>query len=184
MTSPAARLRSLVARLPELGEDGAWMAARLKNYFDADDESARLDEALGLIPGPGQEHWRSVERRAERDAAIRALARETDGNAVQIREMILRYSGSAWSRDRALSACPARYEGTQRQHLFKAFKVADGDVPISAKQLRRILREGRERGAVRVPATARFSPADDRESQRVESHGPNKQRIHRGLARF
>lgn len=137
--SPADRLRRVAPLIEAMGPDGFWLARMIETYLDSAADGARLDELLDLVAAPGGESWWRIARRAERDAALRALARQTGGNACQVAAMIGRYEGSAWPRDRALTAAPARYAGTPRQHLFEAFRATDGQVPTSPKQLRRIL---------------------------------------------
>jgi hypothetical protein len=65
-------LHQLVGRLPELGEAGALLAAALEHYLQPHG-GGTLDDALGLTPAQGAEHWRTVARRKLRDQAILAL---------------------------------------------------------------------------------------------------------------
>src|SRR4051812_30295756 len=67
------QLHELAGRLPELGEGGALLDAALKCYLQPHGRGT-LDDALGLTPASGAEHWRTVARRQLRDQAILALA--------------------------------------------------------------------------------------------------------------
>ena len=61
-------------RAPDPG-DGAWMAARLREYFDGAERGLlTIDLALGLAPGPGGVTWFEAARRDQRDTLLRDMA--------------------------------------------------------------------------------------------------------------
>jgi hypothetical protein len=140
-----ARLRRLAARLPALGEDGAWLAGVLRQYLDPFGGGS-LDGAAGLAPAAGAEHWRTAARRALRDEAIRALAGYFPGLsradcAEQIWKLLDRYRASRWHVDRAGSTMPDAYLGTSRAQLHAALTAGDGRVP-GASRIRQLLTTG------------------------------------------
>jgi hypothetical protein len=146
ISSPAAdavaRLRRLVPRLVELGGDGEWLAERLQAYLDPF-ASLSADEAMGLVPAAGAEHWRTVARRAMRNQAIRALAGyfpglNRSGTAEEIATMLTRYAATRWRVDRARPTMPDDYRGTARAYVWATLAAAGGRVP-SARLIRQIL---------------------------------------------
>jgi len=139
------RLRALAARLVagELGDDGRWLGLALRLYAETAG-AVTIEGALALKPGPGEEHWSTIERRARRDEAIRALAKEhfqrpsMPATAQDVARAIRNYSMRCWPRDRDLSRVPASYLGKPEEHLFAAFR-AGPRVPESTKQIHAIL---------------------------------------------
>jgi hypothetical protein len=137
-------LRAIAARCEsgELGEDGLWLAQRLRNYFGLASRGASLDLCLDLAPPPGGEPWWRTEARARRDTALRQLAEECSPDlsiseqAAQIAEWSLRYSATAWRFDQHRDAPPDSYRGTPRWWLWHALK--DGKVP-GPEMVRKIL---------------------------------------------
>jgi len=162
------RLRALAARLVagELGDDGRWLGLALRLYAETAG-AVTIEGALGLRPGPGQESWATIERRARRDEAIRALAREhfarpsLAATACDVAAAIRDYARRCWSRDRGLDRVPASYLGKPEEHLFAAFKVGLR-VPESAKQIHSIL-IGEDEAATEMKGGIFISetPADD-----------------------
>ena len=55
------RLRRLRSRLPELGDDGAWLAEGLGRYLDPH-SGVSLEDAIGTSRRAGDDHWRSTAR--------------------------------------------------------------------------------------------------------------------------
>ena len=98
--------------------------------------------------------WFEAEQRAERahelfdsgrwEDALRELVerfhgtRSVSGQAQEVRRRALRYAASAWRFDRDRDAMPPRYDGTQKEYLWRAFK-AGAAMPLSERQLRSIL---------------------------------------------
>ncbi|MGC1861902.1 MAG: hypothetical protein WA733_12460 [Methylocystis sp.] len=138
--APIGRLRRLALSAPVLGDDGRWLADRLRTYLDARG-GLSLDEALGVAVLPGGEHWAAAEARQRRDAAIRDLARiMPDASARAVGAALLRYGASRWRHDQALATMPDAYRGTERAAMFAAYHSGGGKVPTSERQLRAILR--------------------------------------------
>jgi hypothetical protein len=136
------RLRLVAARLAELGADGAWLAGVLQAYLDPFG-TCTLDEAAGVLPAPGAEHWRTVARRALRDDAVRQLAALFPGLrrtpvADKIWKMLIGYATTRWRVDGQRSTMPEGYRGTPRAHLRSALVAGDGRVP-GESTIRRLL---------------------------------------------
>lgn len=115
-----ARLRAHVAYLAELpdggGETGGWLCGVVAEYEVGARLGVRLDELVGLLPGPGRESWHRIEDRAQRDAWLRDLAQEmfVDGPSLrrqpmakEIARQLLRYETSAWRHDQQFLAPPS-----------------------------------------------------------------------------
>ena len=91
---------------------------------------------------------RPAERgRARRDLALRQLALEQYPGldlrlvADEVATDVRRYAAAGWLLDRAYAVLrPECARDPVRAHLFEAFQAADGKVPISPKQLARILK--------------------------------------------
>lgn len=119
------------------------VADGLDRYFDVNAEIS-LDAALGLLPAPGAEHWRTAARRTLRDAELRALADRfmpgiaASARAAGVAAMISRYE-IRWRRsDSRLAAMPPTYAGRPDEYLFRAFRAFGGRMP-SERSLRRML---------------------------------------------
>jgi hypothetical protein len=126
--------------------DLAAVADGLDAFLDIHSDLS-LDQVLGLLPAPGEEHWRTVARREARDAEYCALADlylrdiKTAPRARKIIAMGGRYA-IRWQRvDQHLDQMPASYRGTPDEHLFRAFAAGAGKMP-SARSLRRTLSRG------------------------------------------
>jgi hypothetical protein len=123
--------------------DLAAVADGLDRYLDIHSNET-LDQALGLLPAPGAEHWRTVARRQVRDAEfcmLAALYLPDTKTAPRVRKIVALGSKFAirWQRvDQHLAAMPASYRGTPDEHLFRAFVAGGGKMP-SARSLRRML---------------------------------------------
>lgn len=136
----AARLRRVAAALAcgshPPADDAQWLAGRLDAYLAAESELG-LDCLLGLIPPPGGLSWRSAGRLAERDAAIRELARKIAGRpnaqAHELRSRLDRYAASSWSRDRVSKTPTATNE-----LLYRIFTL-DPNPPRGIRQLTTII---------------------------------------------
>jgi len=103
-----------------------------------------VDEALGLrFPRGGVPWWREEATRA-RDAALRELAARyladlsVTAQARRIRQLSLRFAACGWRTDEAKKAMPARYRGTPKEWLWRAF-ASGAPMPIRERQLRNIL---------------------------------------------
>jgi hypothetical protein len=136
------RLRRLVGKFAELGEDGAWLAGVLQAYLDPFG-NVSLDEAAGLLPVAGTEHWRTTARRALRDDAIRGLTAFFPGSrrsrcAEKIWKMLIGYATTRWRVDRERPTMPEDYRGTPRALLYQAMVAGDGKV-IGESRIRRLL---------------------------------------------
>jgi hypothetical protein len=135
------RLRRLAGG--ELREDDVeWAAGVLNRYLDPY-AGCTLDEAAGLLPMPGAEHWRTVAKRAARDDAIRGLAGYFPGlnrtrAAEKVWKMLIGYATTRWRVDRERPTMPEHYARTPRAHLYRAMVAGDGKV-LGESRIRRIL---------------------------------------------
>jgi hypothetical protein len=115
VTEPMVRLRRIVAAAergePVLPVDAAWFA-RCFGEYEADD-GAKLDQVLGLVPAPGCECWRTVERRRRRDGALRELRStffqdlDIAPAAREIEKLARRHRATPWSAERDKATGPA-----------------------------------------------------------------------------
>jgi hypothetical protein len=143
-SSPIARLRHARDWLRRGNHpDLAAVADGLDLYLDLRSDLT-LDEAMGLVPAPGEEHWRTIARRAIRDDELRALADRflqglsATASASRVAKMIGQYE-PRWRRiDCHAETMPASYRGTPDERLFRAFAAYGGKMP-SARSLRRML---------------------------------------------
>jgi hypothetical protein len=140
------RLHRLVGRLPELGEDGRWLAGALETFLDPHAVGLSLEQAAGISIGAGGEHWRSAMRRALRDQALRELAHRffaglsTARQAAAAHRALRRYESTRWRRvDRYRAEMPQAYIGTADECLFMALRHGRGRVPLGDSRLREIL---------------------------------------------
>jgi hypothetical protein len=118
---PEERLRRLAGRLGELGADGEWLAGVLQVYLDPF-AGRTFDQAAGLVPHAGAEHWRTAARRGLRDEAVRALAENFPGLpraacALEVWKLLDRYRASRWRVDAARPTMPEDYLGTPRRSM-------------------------------------------------------------------
>ncbi len=131
-----ALLQRVADTLP--GPDGDWLRLYLDPFADC-----ALDEAAGLIPAPGEKHWRTVARRALRDDAIRSLAAYFPGLsgarcAAEISRMLVRYAASRWQVDQARPLMPGTYISTPDEFLYAALRAGGGRVP-GVSRIRQVL---------------------------------------------
>ncbi|MGJ0509957.1 MAG: hypothetical protein ACR652_23085 [Methylocystis sp.] len=137
-----AALRRATQLLQGFAPDVELLVEALERYL-ATGGATPLEECLGLAAAPGGRSWAAQEAQERRDRALRAMARQTGWGAVRMASEIAKYAGNGWTRDKARATLPDRYAGTYKQHLFEAFRAAPGgDVPSSAKQIRRIVSGG------------------------------------------
>lgn len=134
------RVRDLLRRQNDL--ECAAVAADLAAYLDPHADIS-LDVALGLIPPPGAEHWRTLARRRIRDRELGLLCARflpgmsISGRAAKVAKLGRTY-GIRWRReDCHATTMPIAYSGTLQEHLYRAAKAADGNLP-GYSQLRRI----------------------------------------------
>lgn len=132
-------------RAGELGADGVALSACLDFYFEHARSGVTLGEAMGLeFKGGGRpRHWWISEARARCGLALReALQRFCHGSLSSLAAELRSYD-RRWKHDAGLADMPAAYTGTLREFLYRAFRenesVARGRMPMSGKQLRRIL---------------------------------------------
>ncbi len=148
MTSPALtaveKLRRLVPVLEAGDAEARWLAECLCNYFDGAERGLTADMALDLSPMPGAAAWWTAEAIEARDAALRDLAtlfwpgRKVASQAFQIARLASRYATAAWRFDRDRPEMPARYVGTEAEHLWMAFK-SGATMPLGKRQLQAVL---------------------------------------------
>lgn len=139
----ADRLRRIADRAATghpLDQDGAWLAACLREYLDNAPAGTTLDRALGLAAGRGQEPWWKVEARARRDRYLRLLYRrhfdalEGMPAALAMVRAVTEYELTRWPTDRVLDDAPDEYMGTPEEIIFAAFKE-DAGMPRSSRQM-------------------------------------------------
>jgi hypothetical protein len=105
-------------------------------------DGVRLDDVLGLVPGPGQEGWWTIERRERRDVIIRATVCEFFADDCPTRQSsalarrLDQYRAAGWKTDRAFKAPPKKYRGRIEAELFRILKL--GPAP-KARTIRAIL---------------------------------------------
>lgn len=105
-------LESLVQALSvSPAEDAAACSEAVQRVIAGEAEG--LDEAFGLLPGPGERHWRTVAALHRRDDLIRKVAAEHFVGlphreaAERIASELGRFRASHdWRRARAATACP------------------------------------------------------------------------------
>lgn len=129
-----ARLRRLVDRLPELGEDGTALADALACWLAGD--GVTLEQALNLAGD-----WRAQDRRQRRDDLIRRLG-EIEGGSLHSRATAMSralrlYTATAWRLQRDLPTLPA--SEPERRKLLHAILRLDPAPPTSIRQLTTIL---------------------------------------------
>ncbi len=130
--------------LPLSAELRDWLAASLGRYLEHDCDN--LNEAFGVVQGHGGVPWWRERAIRERDAALRALSRghystiSVYSRAKAIAAISERYQTTCWPRDRLLDEMPARYRGTCKEYLWRAFR-SEAKMPVSERRLRTLLSE-------------------------------------------
>lgn len=130
---------SMLMRLIELGCDDReaveFFRAGARAWFADGDRP--LHRCLGLHAD------RAAVRRALRDDILRAAAEQTGtwNAAGDLAAAVVHFAGYRWPRWRALAE-PPLHATTRERSLFRAFRIAGGDVPRSARALYRILGAG------------------------------------------
>ena len=119
-----------------------WLGTSLQEFLER--RSNTIEDAFGLRAPQGGVPWWMEDAIRTRDAALRELAKRIQAEcsisaqAQEIRRRALRYAASAWRFDREHAEMPARYVGTFREYLWRAFK-SGAAMPLSERQLRNIL---------------------------------------------
>lgn len=119
-----------------------WLGGALERYLTQ--QARTIEEALGLRAPQGGVPWHLEEALRHRDAALRDLAtwfcdgQSATAQAKQIHSWSVRYAAAAWRFDRNRPEMPARYRGTEKALLWRAFK-SGARMPICERQLRSIL---------------------------------------------
>lgn len=101
-------------------------------------------QALGLRVEPGQRPLSTRDQLRARNDALRNLssmftAASTSMRAARCLKAMRHYAAGRWRFDHEKSEMPTDYRGTPSELLFRAFKAADGNLPKSTRQIRRIL---------------------------------------------
>lgn len=149
--TPAARLRAIADTL-EAGDPlpatlAQWLAGAVRQYLHGAADGVTLDQCLGVATAQNHRPWWITERLHERDDLLRALHCQHFGElppeqaAREIATAARGYLTGRWRHDQgkpAADVLPAM-EGTPRALLFRAAQAADGDIPGSTRQIRRIL---------------------------------------------
>ena len=121
-----------------------WLGSCLEDYLAR--RACRLEEAFGIRAGRGGLPWRVEQAIRSRDAALRALAAKlgpfpsVTTKARHIALLSQRYAVSAWRFDRLRSTMPDAYPGTEKEHLWVAFR-SGARMPIGERQLRHIVQD-------------------------------------------
>jgi hypothetical protein len=119
-----------------------WLGTSLKKFLEQN--SRTIEEALGLQAPQGGVPWHLEEALRKRDATLRELvadfceADSLSARARWVEAQAKRYAASAWRFDRDDDEMPARYRGTAKALLWRAFK-SGARMPICERQLRNIL---------------------------------------------
>ncbi len=92
---------------------------------------AEESTAVVILGGTGDLALRKLARSLYRDRSIAAQVREIHSQA-------LRYAASAWHIDRQRDDMPPRYQGTNKEYRWRAFR-SGAAMPISERQLRNIV---------------------------------------------
>lgn len=151
------------ARFGALGDDGEWLATAIEMFLAG---AAPIDHAMNLA-------WASA-CRARRDDALRVFVRlclpagaSAWAASCRLQSEIRRYETSSWRRDRELANMPPGYRGTSREQLYLALRAnadaGERGMPISPRQLVRILRHT-------PPLVMSNAPAECREEPETERH--------------
>lgn len=166
MTDGARALLALAAHL----RDDAPLPDAARNHVAAGidawlhGDAATLDAALHIQPQPGQRRVATTFARHRRDALVRDAATrfapgESDAaRARWIAERWRRYAGTAWPRERHLSAPPAHRAGTVEALFHQAMRIADAT--LGERTVRGILAAS---GRYSLPASGRIFEATDTE---------------------
>jgi hypothetical protein len=120
----------------------SWLANSLQSFLDQ--RATSLNDAFGIRNARGGIPWRREASIRERDAALRALAKNhltgpsVSAQADRLHKLSLRYGASGWRFDRDREDMPPAYRGTAQEFLWIAFK-SGAAMPLCARQLRTIL---------------------------------------------
>lgn len=148
MLSEIQQLKEIAERCREGGlidpRLAQWLGSCLEDYLAR--RACRLEEAFGIQAGRGGLPWRVEQAIRARDVALRALAAQLGPvpsiteKARRINVLSQRYAVTAWRYDRLRSAMPDGYGGTQKEHLWIAFR-SGARMPIGERQLRHIIQD-------------------------------------------
>jgi len=131
---------------PLTAKEAAWLAAAFAAYLEHRCRS--MDEAFGLRWPKGGVPWWLEEGIRERNAALAELgerhfgALSTSGRSKGIARLSRRYAAANWPHDALRPEMPARYRGTPRAYLWRAFK-SGAPMPLCERQMRNILAPAR-----------------------------------------
>jgi hypothetical protein len=134
--------RRCLAKEPLSLDLSRWLGAALEGYLTR--QYRTVEEALGLRFAQGGVPWWREEAIRARDAALRAMAEHFFGGlspcaqAQRIWTLAVRYAATAWRFDRDGERMPGRYQGTNKEYLWRAF-ISGAAMPIGERQLRNIL---------------------------------------------
>lgn len=119
-----------------------WLGGALAAFLEQN--SASLEEAMGLRYGRGGMPWWREEATRRRDTALRKVADiffADLGICARSREIAVlarRYAASTWRFDSAQDEMPPIYRGTPREGLWDAFK-SGAAMPLGERQIRNIV---------------------------------------------
>lgn len=143
--TPVERLHEIASRClngqPLNRRHSRWLGYALASYLGKD--SSSLEEALGLRYGRGGVPWWREAALRQRDAALRELAADCFPDSSpccrsrRIAQLAARYAATGWLADREVPDMPARYAGTPKQYLWRAFK-SGAAMPLGERQIRNV----------------------------------------------
>lgn len=127
-----ARLRRLVDALPEVGEDGEWLAAQLRTWLDGGAADGHtLEQTLGVATPRGARPWWVLEAQERKRNALQRLrdlvpAGGYRSEAEAIRAAASRYRAGRWRHD--ASRAPSDPDAV-RDALRALLDATNGAVP-------------------------------------------------------
>jgi len=109
-----------------------WVADCVAEYLERADKGVTLEEIFGLKPGRGQSPWWEHKVRANRDAAIRYLARPfsvypISEQARRVVDAASRYRRGRWRFDRGKAFVD--YKDSKNRALFDMLRCTGGELP-------------------------------------------------------
>ena len=119
-----------------------WLGACLDRYLTR--RVSHMDEAFGIRSARGGVPWRMEVAIRERDAALRAFARQLPSflsvraRARTICQLSTRYAATAWRFDKDKSEMPQFYAGTPNEQLWTAFR-SGAPMPLGERRVSEII---------------------------------------------
>jgi len=123
------------------GRCRTWLRDGLRTFLV---DGVEMNAALEVKPGPGQATLPNQYRATVRNYHIRRAAEHCTAaspwsRSMELADAVKRFELGAWARTKHCAAPPAFLTPLQRE-LFMAFRAANGDIPITARQLDNMIR--------------------------------------------